>query len=106
MRPANSTCQWNITAPEGKVLRIEVHYVGGFDLPCDKEYLRIRDGPEESSKILAEYCRYGFRLGETEYIYSSGRSVWVETKKGTSRTRALFYYQAIDVEGKQKSVIP
>ena len=74
-------------------------------LPCDQEYLRIHDGPTESSEILVEYClnrsRDDFRVYQ---LLSSGRSLWIETKKGINNSTSLFRvsYKAMDFEGKEK----
>ena len=99
--PSNSTCQWNITAPVGKVLRIDV-WTLDFGKPCDEEYLRIHDGPSESSNMLAEYCLNGSR-GSFDKFLSSGRSVWIEAKRGlnNSHSHVQVYYSAIKFEGKR-----
>lgn len=99
--PFNSICVWNVTAPEGQVLTINITAFN-FRMPCDQEYLRIHDGPGESSGILVEYCLSSSRNAFREYFFSSGRSLWIETKKGlnnfTSSIRVS--YKAIDLEGK------
>ena len=98
--PFNSTCQWNITAPAGKVLRIDVQ-IFNFSNPCDQEYLRIHDGPSESSNMLAEYCLNGSR-GSSDKFLSSGHSLWIEAKRGlnNSHSHVQVYYKAIKFEGK------
>lgn len=102
MLPSNSTCQWNITAPEGKVVKIDLWYFSFYE-PCDEEYLKISDGPvAESSKILAKYCVNSTGI-LFQTFFSSGRSLWIETKKGISNstlTRIQVRYEAIDFEGK------
>ena len=73
-----------------------------FGKPCDQEYLRIHDGPGESSGILVEYCLDSSRDAFGEYFFSSGRSLWIETKKGINNSTNGFRvsYKAIDLEGK------
>ena len=100
--PLNSTCQWDITAPEGKVVRIDV-LVFNFSLPCDEEYLRIHDGPGISSKMLIEYCLNSSTQSHSVF-YSSGRSLWLETKKGlinSTSGRFMVLYSAR--EGKRET---
>ncbi|KAL9973791.1 hypothetical protein ACROYT_G020293 [Oculina patagonica] len=96
--PFNSSCEWNITAPEGKIIRIDV-FVYDFDLSCDKEYVRILDGPGKSSKILAEYCLTSTKWGNDRF-YSSGRSLWIETKQGIGNYSTYLHvsYKTIDFE--------
>jgi len=98
--PFNSSCVWNITAPEGQVLTIDI-IVFNFRMPCDQEYLRIHDGPAESSDILVEYCLNSSRDDLIEYqLLSSGRSLWIETKKGINNFTSGFRvsYKAMDFE--------
>lgn len=105
--PLNSTCVWNITAPEGQVLIIDI-LVFNFRLPCDQEYLRIRDGPAESSDILAEYCLNSYRDDLREYqLLSSGRSLWIETKKGINNSTSVLRvsYKAMDFEGERERLL-
>lgn len=102
--PFNSTCVWNITAPEGQVVTIDI-FAFNFRMPCDKEYLRIYDGPAESSDILAEYCLNSSSSRDElrEYqFFSSGRSLWIETKKSINNSISGFRvsYKAMDFEGK------
>lgn len=103
--PSNSTCQWNITAPVGKVLRIDFFTVF-FNKPCDEEYFRIHDGPGESSKILAEYCLNSSVSGNGHF-YSSGPSLWLEAKNGLINSTSYIYvsYKAIVFEGKRTKVL-
>jgi len=72
-------------------------------MPCDKEYLRIYDGPAESSDILAEYCLNSSSSRDElrEYqFFSSGRSLWIETKKSINNSISGFRvsYKAMDFE--------
>ena len=102
--PFNSTCVWNITAPEGQVVTIGI-FVFNFRMPCDKEYLRIHDGPAESSVILKEYCLNSSSSRDElrEYqFFSTGRSLWIETKKDLNNSTSGFRvsYKAMDFEGK------
>ena len=77
-------------------------------MPCDQEYFRIHDGPAESSNVLVEYCRNGSRDELIEYqLFSSGRSLWVETKKGINNSNSGFIvsYKAMDFEGKGERLL-
>ena len=107
--PFNSTCVWNITAPEGQVLMIDI-FVFNFRMPCDKEYLRIRDGPAKSSGILKKYCLNSSSSSDEfrEYqFFSTGRSLWIETKKGINNSTSGFRvsYKAVDFEGKGERLL-
>ena len=98
--PFNSTCQWNITAPVGKVLSIDAG-IFLFHKPCGDMYLKIHDGPSELSSLISEYClNVTF---STKKFSSSGRSVWIEAKKGPLDSFGAFLisYQAIPFEGKR-----
>ena len=98
--PFNSTCQWNITAPIGKVLSIDAR-IFLFNKSCGDMYLKIHDGPSESSSIIAEYC-LNVTVSTIKFS-SSGRSVWIEAKKGPLDSFGGFRisYQAIPFEGKR-----
>jgi len=88
------------------VLAIDI-IVFNFRMPCDQEYLRIHDGPAESSDILVEYCLNSSRDDLIEYqLLSSGRSLWIETKKGINNFTSGFRvsYKAMDFEGKRESL--
>lgn len=70
-------------------------------MPCVEEYLRIHNGPAESSDILVEYCLNSSRDELRVYqFFSSRRSLLIETKKGTNNSTSGFYvsYKAIDFE--------
>ncbi|XP_043479110.1 cubilin-like isoform X2 [Leptopilina heterotoma] len=56
--PPYTECIWTLLAPAGK--RLSIHFINAFDLTdsanCEKEYVEIRDGGTESSKILGRFC--------------------------------------------------
>ena len=86
--PVNATCQWNITAPVGKVVVIRVLFAR-FSGSCSDEHFMIHDGPN----IIAQYCN-GTRPRNTAFI-SSGRSLFLEAKTGYSSSpykMRTYYY--------------
>ena len=95
----NATCQWNITAPVGKVVRIKllVVYFSGF---CSDEHFMIHDGPNNSSNIIAQYCN-GTPPWFT-YFISSGRSLFLEAKTGhrsSPPSIMIVGYHMLDFQG-------
>ncbi|KOC70062.1 Cubilin [Habropoda laboriosa] len=56
--PPYSECTWTVMSP-GKE-RITLHFVDRFDLSytidCEKEYVEVRDGGTDSSKLIGRYC--------------------------------------------------
>ena len=96
--PVNATCQWNITAPVEKVVRIKLS-ASYFSGSCSDEHVMIYDGPNNSSSIIAQYCN-GTRPLNTPFI-SSGRSLFLEAKTGHSSSRygMLAYYRMLDFQG-------
>ncbi|XP_023016013.2 cubilin [Leptinotarsa decemlineata] len=52
-------CQWIIRSPPGELLRID--FQDRFDLTfsknCEKEYVEIRDGGTEFSKLIGRFCK-------------------------------------------------
>ena len=97
--PFNAICQWNITAPVGKVVQIWVNKAK-FNNPCDGEYLRIHDGPRKSRDIIAEYCNGVISSKTSHYFYSTGRSLFLDVKTGVKNsTRLDVYYKAVDFQG-------
>ncbi|CAG9855166.1 unnamed protein product [Phyllotreta striolata] len=55
----HTECEWLITAPSGEVLRID--FEGRFHLTyrpdCDVEYVELRDGGTEYSRLINRYCK-------------------------------------------------
>ena len=103
--PVNATCQWNITAPAGKVVRIKlfVAYFSGF---CSDEHVVIHDGPNNSSSIIAQYCN-GTPFWST-YFISSSRSLFLEAKTGhRSSPPSLMnvFYHMLDFQGNLITVL-
>lgn len=97
--PLNATCQWNITAPASKVLRIYI--TASFQKPCSDNYLRIYDGPSDASDIMSEYNCNSTLVNGT-YFFSSGRSLWLEVKTGITEnsTAMRVSYEAQEKQGK------
>ena len=97
--PVNATCQWTITAPVGKVLRININ-VTFARKSCGNEYLRFHDGASAGSDRIVEYtCNSGPVTGD--YLYSTGRSLWLEVKTAvtTNSTFIHLLYEAQDKQG-------
>ncbi|XP_044011009.1 cubilin [Aphidius gifuensis] len=53
-----SECFWTFMAPPGE--RLTIHFIDRFDLTtsdgCTKEYIELRDGGTDSSKLLGQFC--------------------------------------------------
>ena len=94
----NATCQWNITAPVGKVVGIRVS-LARFSGSCSDAHLMIHDGPSSASSIIAQYCN-STRRPNTNLV-SSGRSVFLEAKTGYSSSpyKMRVYYFMLDFQG-------
>ena len=90
--PVNASCQWNITAPVGKVVRIKVR-ASLLSGSCNDVYIKILDGPSNLSDLITKYCNDGvYTFGS--YFFSSGRFVFLELKTGTgynNRLRVTYY---------------
>lgn len=99
--PVNATCQWNITAPVGKVLRLNITV--SFQRPCSDNYLRIYDGPSGASDKLAEYNCTSTSLVNSAIFHSSTRSLWLEVKTGLTVNSAamLVSFEAQEKQGIQ-----
>ncbi|KAH0568173.1 hypothetical protein KQX54_019308 [Cotesia glomerata] len=56
--PPFSECFWTFMAPPGE--RLSLHFIERFDLTysvdCEKEYVEVRDGGTDSSKLLGRFC--------------------------------------------------
>ena len=62
---------------------------------CSDEFLRIHDGPSNSSDIIANYCKDVLTYGS--YFFSSGRNVFLEVKTGPGyNNRMKVDYYAVD----------
>ena len=95
--PSNATCQWSITAPVGKVLRVEINFVL-LNGSCEDEQARIFDGPGNSSDVIKTFCGMSSSL---EIYFSSGRSFFLEAKTGWGSQPRFFVvdYQSVDLQG-------
>ena len=99
--PVNATCQWNITVPVGKVLRINITLTFAAR-PCGEEYFRIHDGSSEASARLIEFTCNSNMVNYGSYIYSSGPSLRLEVKTGivNNSTSMHLTFQALEKQGK------
>lgn len=56
--PPYSECFWTFMATPGE--RLSIHFIDRFDLTssdgCTKEYIEIRDGGTDTSKLLGQFC--------------------------------------------------
>ena len=94
--PYNATCQWNITAPVGKVVKIRLLAI--FRGSCNDEYLKVYDGADESSNVLLQYCNSTSTL--VNFFISSGRSLFLEAKTAQPNATLMWvYYHAVDFQG-------
>ena len=88
--PVNASCQWNITAPVGKVVRIKVEVrASSLSGSCNDVYIKILDGPSNSSDLITKYCTDGVSDTFGSYFFSSGRFVFLELKTGTGDDNEL-----------------
>ncbi|XP_029048305.2 cubilin isoform X2 [Osmia bicornis bicornis] len=55
----DSECTWTALAPNRE--RITIHFINRFDLTntmnCEREYVEVRDGGTESSKLVGRFCK-------------------------------------------------
>ena len=57
-------------------------------------YIKILDGPSNSSDLITKYCTDGVSDTFGSYFFSSGRFVFLELKTGTgynNRLRVTYY---------------
>ena len=81
--PAGSSCDWLITVPEGKIVKL---IFDRFELDssygCTSDYVEVFDGSSSSSKSKGRFCDYS----TPDDIYSSGRYMWVRFRADSSRS--------------------
>ncbi|KAL9973596.1 hypothetical protein ACROYT_G020071 [Oculina patagonica] len=72
--PPNSSCDWLVTVPEGKVVKLSFDR---FELAsssgCTKDYVEVMDGKELNGRSKGRFCG----LTVPDDIRSSGRYMWV-----------------------------
>ena len=81
--PPGSSCDWLITVPEGKIVKLRFNRFElkpSFGSTCTADYVEILDGKSSYSKSKGKFCGYT----KPEDIRSSGRFMLV-------RFRADFY---------------
>ena len=68
----DANCQWNLTVPEGHVIRLDFLY---FDLEyhpkCSNDFVQVRDGLSKSSPLIGRFCGQSFPTT----IESTGRGM-------------------------------
>lgn len=77
--PNSVTCRWVITVPKGYMVRLKFQFfrLKSCFLPsssCNCDYLEVRDGSHEYSKLLGKYCGDEYPTS----VQSSGRDMWIE----------------------------
>ena len=74
---SSTTCRWIIAVPEGHRVKLTFQtFMLENCRSCSCDHVKIRDGSDESSTELAEYC--GGRTPGLTPILSSGRFMWIE----------------------------
>ena len=103
--PPSSSCDWLITVPKGKYVKLVFEK---FDLEptsgpgCPQDYVEVFDGSDSSSTSKGRFC--GFSTPDN--ITSSGRYMWVRFRADMANSyydgfKATF--SAEDKPGKWKS---
>lgn len=98
--PVNAKCQWTITAPAGNVCKIDVRALFRSKNCSDNEYLRVYDGSNTTSALVAELkCKDRSLIS---YFYSSGRSLLLEVQTGPviNSSKMVVEYQAHVKQGR------
>ena len=103
-----SSCDWLITVPEGKIVKLKFdrfQLKPSFGSKCTADYVEILDGKSSYSKSEGKFC--GFT--KPEDIRSSGRYMWVRFR--ADRLSGPFYegfeatFTAEDKPSKLKKLI-
>ncbi|KAJ7371397.1 hypothetical protein OS493_025859 [Desmophyllum pertusum] len=85
--PLNSSCDWLITVPDGKIVKLS--FDGYLDLPvwinntCITDYVEILDGKQSTSKSKRRFCA----KRREEPVISSGRYMWVRFRADNIRQK-------------------
>ncbi|KAJ7371387.1 hypothetical protein OS493_025849 [Desmophyllum pertusum] len=85
--PLNSSCDWLITVPDGKIVKLS--FDGYLDFPdstnntCITDYVEILDGKQSTSKSKGRFC--ATRLEKP--VISSGRYMWVRFRADNIRQK-------------------
>ena len=86
--PAGTSCDWLITVPEGKIVKLRFDR---FELKpslrssCTEDYVQVADGKSPYSSSKGIFCGYT----KPEDIRSSGRYMWVLFRADRS-TKAVY----------------
>ena len=83
--PAGSSCDWLITVPEGKIVKVSFNRFElepSYGSRCTADYVEVFDGSSSSSKSKGRFC--GFSTPDD--IHSSGRYMWVRFRADLSRS--------------------
>ena len=90
-------CVWNITVPDGYIVRLLVNYKAK-NYSCNVPYgITIHDGPRSSSVLLARFCDLN-EGGISLNVMSTGSSVLFELKTGGIPDHVIMFeasYQAL-----------
>ncbi|GFG35967.1 hypothetical protein Cfor_02931, partial [Coptotermes formosanus] len=100
--PANRICVYEIELPPGQAVELcfqDFEVEDTFSPPCRYDYLEIRDGHDENSTLLGQYCG-GQDQFPTPCITSQYNILWLKFKTDGSVSNRGFYanYSSIGVE--------
>ena len=101
----NAVCYWIMTAPVGKVFRIEIDVFVNPKRGCrdSSNLVRIYDGNSTGSDVRLEHnCTINKRF--STYFFSTGHSVLLEVKTGSRAEVSGFRmkYRALTKQGKTR----
>ena len=97
--PPDSSCDWLITVPDGKIVKLSFEM---FDLErsigstCTADYVEVLDGSNINSESKGRFC------GSTapSDITSSGRYMWVAFRSDWQRSNYLGFEATFTAEDK------
>lgn len=93
-----SQCSWTLEASVGHAIRLTVDDMLFDDLQCCRNYLEIRDGPEETSPLIALPCGTQW----PQPLQSSGSSLFVRLMSAHDQGRSDHKFTASWITVKQE----
>ena len=102
--PPDSSCDWLITVPEGKIVKLRFDR---FELEpgysCTADYVEVLDGNSSDGKSKGKFCGYA----TPKDIRSSGRYMWVRFRADQNRLLSYAGFKAtFTAEDKPSAVQP
>lgn len=79
----DSTCKWQITAPAGYIVQVNVYRAKFTGSSCD-EYVKVYDGKTMSDKLIVEYCPTKRRRPSNSLMWSTSENIMLEFKQGSA----------------------